>query len=106
MTRNKSSALVGGAIGFGIFLAFALLPSLVYGGYAGLLLACELFGRPVPPTLIARGVVAVGMLLGVFGTAMVMTVTGALLGHFVGHLGAVEAKAPAARLTPGSAKQA
>jgi hypothetical protein len=97
MIRNKSSALVGGAIGFGLFLAFALLPSLVYGGYAGLLLACELFGRPVPATLVARGVVAIGMLLGVFGTAGVMTVTGATLGHLFGHLAAGGAKAPAAK---------
>jgi hypothetical protein len=96
MTRNKTAAVVGGVIGFGLFLAFALLPSLVYGGYAGLLLACEVFGRPVPATLAARGLVAVGMLFGVFGSAGVFTVTGAAVGHFFGHLAGQGASARAA----------
>ena len=49
--RNKTVAVVGAAVGFGLFLATALLPSLVYGGYAGLLLANGIFGTPVPATL-------------------------------------------------------
>ena len=54
MTR-KSFTLIGAAVGLALFLAIALLPSLLYGGYAGVLLAGGIFGTPVKATLLVRG---------------------------------------------------
>jgi hypothetical protein len=86
MARNKTLALLGAAVGFTLFLAFALVPSLVYGGYAGLLLAGGIFGTPLPASLVARGLVGFGMLLGVLAAASVLTVAGGAIGSLVGHL--------------------
>jgi len=84
--RNKTVAVVGAAVGFGLFLATALLPSLVYGGYAGLLLANGIFGTPVPATLAARGLVGFGMVLAVMAAASIFTVAGAACASFLAHL--------------------
>jgi hypothetical protein len=84
--RNKTVAVVGAAVGFALFLGVALLPALVYGGYAGLLLAGGIFGTPVPATLAARGLVGFGMVLAVFAAASVFTVAGAAVASFLAHL--------------------
>ena len=99
MARNKTVALVGAFAGFALFLGLGLLPSLMYGGYAGLLLAGGIFGTPVPASLAARGLVGLGMVLGVIGTASVFTVLGAAVGSFFGHL----AGKPAAERKPAHA---
>ncbi len=97
MKRNKTVALVGAAVGFALFLAVALLPSLLYGGYAGLMLAGGIFGTPVPPGILSRGLVVFGMVLAVFGTAAVFAVAGAA---------AASAVAGIAKLIPGAEKGA
>ena len=84
--RNKTVALVGAGVGVALFLAVALLPALMYGGYAGLLLATGIFGTPVAGGIFARGLVLFGMLLGVFGTASVFVVAGAAAASGVAHL--------------------
>jgi hypothetical protein len=86
MTYQKTPSLIGAAVGFVTFLTIALLPSLVYGGYAGLLLAGGIFGTPVPASLVARGLVGFGMILGVIATSSVFIVAGAVSGALVGHL--------------------
>ncbi len=94
MTR-KTSTLVGAAIGLAAFLAIALLPSLLYGGYAGVLLAGGIFGTPVHPTPLVRALIVFGMVLGVTGVASLFAVAGAAIGAAVGALtraGAVEGK--------------
>ena len=101
MARNKTVAMVGAAVGFTLFLFLGLLPSLVYGGYAGLLLAGGIFGTPVPTSFLARGLVGLGMLLGVMACASVFTVAGAAVASFVAHL---SASAPAS--TPAHAEPA
>ena len=101
MARNKTVALVGALAGFALFLGIALLPALMYGGYAGLLLAGGIFGTPVPASFAARGLVGLGMVLGVFGTASVFTVLGAAIGSLAGHLAAVK---PAEELKVAHAK--
>ena len=47
-TNSKVPALVGAGIGLATFLAVALLPALLYGGYAGVLLAGGIFGTRSP----------------------------------------------------------
>ena len=102
--RNKAVALAGAGIGFALFLGVALLPAIMYGGYAGLLLAGGIFGTPVEPGLLSRGLVVFGMVLGVFGTAAVFCVAGAAAASAVAHVlslvaprGAAEKKATAAK---------
>lgn len=69
MTRKP--ALLGSAIGLALFLATALLPTLVYGGYAGVMLAGGLFGTPLAATFATRAIVVGGMVCGVtFGAAL------------------------------------
>ena len=98
MARNKTVTLVGALAGFALFLGLGLLPSLMYGGYAGLLLANGIFGTPVPATLAARGLVGFGMVLAVMAAASVFTVAGAACASFLGHLTAKAA--PEAKPAP------
>ena len=79
MTR-KSFTLIGAAVGLALFLAIALLPSLLYGGYAGVLLAGGIFGTPVKATLLVRGLIIFGMVLGVVGVGGLFAVGGAAAG--------------------------
>ena len=84
--QNKMFALVGAGIGLVAFLALALLPSILYGGYAGLLLAGGIVGTPVQPTMLVRGLIVFGMVLGVTGIASLFAVLGAVAGAAVGAL--------------------
>jgi hypothetical protein len=100
MTR-KTPSLVGAAVGLAVFLAVALLPSLLYGGYAGVLLAGGIFGTPVKATFLVRGLIVFGMVLGVTSVASLFAVAGAAAGAAISVLvgpadepaaGAVKAK--------------
>lgn len=93
--RNKTVAVAGAGIGFALFLGVALLPALMYGGYAGLLLAGGIFGTPVEPGLFSRGLVIFGMVLGVLGTAAVFAVAGAAAASALAHVLSLAAPAPA-----------
>jgi hypothetical protein len=78
--NRKTATVAGAAAGLVAFLALALLPSLLYGGYAGVLLAGGLFGTPVQPTYLARALIVVGMVLGVTGVAALFAIGGAAAG--------------------------
>ena len=84
--QNKNFALVGAGIGLVGFLAVALLPSILYGGYAGLLLAGGIVGTPVQATFLVRALIVFGMVLGVTGIASLFAVMGAVAGAAVGAL--------------------
>src|SRR4051794_36538626 len=86
MKRNKTVALVGAGVGLTLFIVVGLLPALMYGGYAGLLLANGIFGTAGQMGLFARGLVLFGMLLGVFGTASVFAVAGAATASAAAHI--------------------
>ena len=86
--RNKTVALAGAAVGFALFLGIGLFPALMYGGYAGLLLANGIFGAQAQGVL-PGGLVIFGMVLGVFGTAALFVVAGAAAGSLLGHAAAV-----------------
>lgn len=102
MRKYNTASLVGAGAGLVVFFTTALLPSLVYGGYAGLLLAGGIFGTPVEPTVLARGLVAFGMILGVVAVASILAVGGAALGALVGSLFATATEATRVP-TPGTA---
>jgi hypothetical protein len=85
MTR-KTSTLIGAAVGLALFLAIGLLPSLVYGGYAGVLLAGGIFGTPVQATFLVRALVVFGMVMGAVGVGSLFAVSGAAFGAAAGAL--------------------
>ena len=82
MTR-KNFTLLGAAAGLALFLALALLPSLLYGGYAGVLLAGGIFGTPISATFLSRALIVFGMVLGVAGVGSLFAVGGAAVGAAV-----------------------
>ena len=85
-TNSKVPALVGAGIGLATFLAVALLPALLYGGYAGVLLAGGIFGTPVTASLGVRALIVFGMVLGVTAVGSLFAVAGAAAGAAVGLL--------------------
>ncbi len=95
--NKKIPSLVGAGIGLALFLAIALLPALLYGGYAGLLLAGGIFGTPVEPTLLPRALIVFGMVMGVLAVGSLFAVVGAVAGAAVGALTSVTAGKAAAQ---------
>lgn len=82
----KRPSLIGAAVGFAAFLTVALMPSLLYGGYAGLLLAGGVFEAPLPPSFAMRALIALGMAMGAAGAGSLFTVGGAAAGAAVSML--------------------
>jgi hypothetical protein len=98
MTSSKKiPTLVGSGIGLALFLAVALLPAMLYGGYAGLLLAGGIFGTPVEPTILPRMLIVFGMVMGVVAVGSLFAVVGAVAGAAVGALTSVTVGKPAAQ---------
>ncbi len=79
----KTFAFGGGIVGLVAFLIVGLLPSLVYGGFAGASLAAGLMGHPIDTSLMAKGIVLFGMIAGLLSTAGVFVVVGSILGSAV-----------------------
>ena len=84
--NRKTPSIVGAAVGLALFLAIALLPDLLYGGYAGVMLAGGIFGTPLQATFAARALIVFGMVLGVTGVGALFAVSGAVAGAAVGVL--------------------
>ncbi len=95
---KKIPTLVGSGIGLAVFLAIALLPAMLYGGYAGLLLAGGIFGTPVEPTLLPRILIVFGMGMGVVAVGSLFAVLGAVAGAAVGALTSVTVRRPATQV--------
>jgi len=98
--NRKTPSIVGAAIGLALFLAIALLPALLYGGYAGVMLAGGIFGTPLQATFVARALIVFGMVMGVTGVGALFAVGGAVAGAAVGVLAGV----PAAKAAVGTTK--
>jgi len=92
---NKTPSLVGAGLGLVAFLAIALLPAILYGGYAGLLLAGGIVGTPVQPTFLVKGLIVFGMVMGVAGVGALFAVLGAVAGAAVGALTGTNVRRPA-----------
>ncbi len=93
--NKKIPTLVGAGIGLAVFLAIALLPAMLYGGYAGLLLAGGIVGTPVQATLLSRALIIFGMMLGVVAVGSLFAVLGAVAGAAVSALTSLTARKPA-----------
>jgi hypothetical protein len=96
-TNKKIPTLIGSGIGLAVFLAVGLLPAMLYGGYAGVLLAGGIFGTPVEATLLARALIVFGMVLGVVAVGSLFAVVGAAAGAAVGALTSATVARPAAQ---------
>lgn len=83
---NRQFTLVGAAVGLACFLAVGLLPSLVYGGYAGVMLATGLFGSPLQATVLVRLLLVFTMVLGVLSIGSLFTIAGSVVGAAVSYL--------------------
>ncbi len=94
-SSRKTFALVGAGLGLSLFLAVALLPTLLYGGYAGVVLAAGVFGAPVAASGAVKALVIVGMVLAVAAVASLFAVAGAAAGVAVDALTRHDEKAAA-----------
>jgi len=84
--NRKTFSIIGAGTGLALFLGVALLPALLYGGYAGVLLATGIFGSPLHATLAVRALIVGGMVFGVSAVASLFAVTGAVAGAALGVL--------------------
>jgi hypothetical protein len=82
----KLHTLVGAGLGLVTFLAVGLLPTVLYGGYAGVLLAGLVSGTPVVATFAVKALIVVGMVVGVTAVAALFAAVGAAAGAAVGVL--------------------
>ena len=98
-TNTKVATLIGSGIGLALFLAIALLPAMLYGGYAGVLLAGGIFGTPVQATIASRALIVFGMVMGVVAVGSLFAVLGAAAGAAVGALTNSTLRRPAADAT-------
>lgn len=78
--NRKTSTLIGTGLGLAVFLAVGLLPSMLYGGYAGVMLAGGILGSPLRPTFVAKSLIVFGMLLGTVGVGALFSLAGAVCG--------------------------
>ncbi len=98
-TNTRIATLIGSGIGLALFLAIALLPAMLYGGYAGVLLAGGIFGTPVQATILARALIVFGMAMGVVAVGSLFAVVGAAAGAAVGALTNSTLRKPAEQAT-------
>jgi hypothetical protein len=84
----KDAARIGrkiGAIAGAIaFVAFGIVPGFYFGSYGTLVVIQHLVGHSVEPGILVRMMVVVGTLLGLFCTASVSIVLGAVAGTLLG----------------------
>ena len=97
---SKTFTLVGAGIGLALFLALGLLPSVLYGGYAGVLLAGGIFGTPVEATALVRVFIIGGMVIGVAACASLFAALGAAAGAGVAALTRTAGKVGVDEATP------
>jgi hypothetical protein len=76
-------SFVGAGVALLGFLAVALLPSLLYGGVAGLQLANGIFGVPDAPTFGFNAVIVLVVVSAVTAVASLFMALGAVAGAFV-----------------------
>ena len=93
--QSKTPSLIGAGVGLALFLAVALLPAMLYGGYAGVMLAGGIFSTPLEPTFTVRALIVFGIIMGVAGVGSLFAVMGAVAGAAVG---ALTTSPPASRL--------
>jgi hypothetical protein len=108
MAKNNDARLsganpitfLGGVMGLAIFIGVGLLPSLLYGGYAGLILGSAIFGTPIHESVFGQATVVLGVISGVLAIGGIFVLGGAILASGAYSLFSVlnaEREAPEAR---------
>lgn len=86
MTQGtKMGRKMGAVMGTIVFLIFGIGPGFYFGSYGTLVVISHLMGGPVEPNVLVRMLIVVGILLGLFCTASVSIVSGAVFGSIVGY---------------------
>ena len=83
---NKLLSVIGAGAALLVFVFVGLLPSWLYGGYAGVLLATGIFGTPLTGAFLERALIVFGSVLGVTAVAALFAVGGAAAGAVLGAL--------------------
>ncbi|HCC53810.1 MAG TPA: hypothetical protein DEQ20_02635 [Desulfobulbaceae bacterium] len=81
---SKTGAYVGAGIGLALFAFFGLLYGSFIGGVVGLHLTGQLFGSPAEFGILARMLLALGVMSGVLLAAVVCVTGSALIGYLAG----------------------
>jgi hypothetical protein len=89
----KTGMKIGATVGGLVFLVFGIMPGFYFGSFGTLILLQKLMGGTVEPTLIARALIVMGIMVGVACAATVCLVVGGLLGTALGYI----VSAPAAK---------
>jgi hypothetical protein len=82
----KSGMKIGATVGGLVFLVFGIMPGFYFGSYGTLILLQKLMGGTVEPTLIARALIVMGIVVGIACAAAVCIVVGGLLGTAMGFI--------------------
>jgi len=94
--QKKTPAVVGAILALVAFGLVAAIPSALYGGYAGVLLAGGLFGTPLPQTFLVKALISFGSILGIVGVGSLFAVTGGVIGSAVGAVSHLALRKPEA----------
>jgi len=98
----KTGMKIGASIGGLVFLVFGIMPGFYFGSFGTLILLQKLMGGTVEPTLIARAIIVMGIVVGIACAAAVCLVVGGLLGTVMGYV----VSAPSAMKEKAAAKAA
>jgi hypothetical protein len=82
----KTGMKIGATIGGLVFLVFGIMPGFYFGSFGTLILLQKLMGGTVEPTLIARAIIVMGIVVGIACAAAVCLVVGGLLGTAMGYV--------------------
>ena len=83
-TISRKSAYIGAGAGLALFAIFGLLPGSILGGAAGIKFAGMLFGLPLDPGIVSRGIVLAFMLVGVLVSGIAIITATSTAGWLVG----------------------
>src|SRR5512141_2022210 len=87
----KAGMKIGATVGGLVFLVFGIMPGFYFGSYGTLILLQKLMGGTVEPTLIARALIVMGIVVGIACAAAISLVVGGLLGTALGYVVAAPA---------------
>ena len=96
-SRTKMLPIVGVGLALALFAAVGLLPAMVDGGYASVLLATGISGAPIRSTGLTRALVVLGMVVGVVTVGALFAVLGAAAGGAVRVLTGAASRSSVAR---------
>ncbi|HSA78480.1 MAG TPA: hypothetical protein VLG72_06445 [Nitrospirota bacterium] len=82
----KTGMKIGATVGGLVFLVFGIMPGFYFGSFGTLILLQKLMGGTVEPTLIARALIVMGIMVGIACAATVCIVVGGLLGTAMGYI--------------------